>query len=528
MVSKLFKSSLFLMTFVLSVAMISGCVTNEGGNKSLIDAISTGNMEQIDKLIDKEPDFNRMNYSGELPLTTAVSKEKTEIVRKLLATGKVDINKTNSKGATPLLIAIRSKNFNMVVLLIKAGANINTPDSKSGETPLLVAIQDGNTEFVKYLLENGANVNLAGKVKGVFAYRDAFPLEVAIKNPDSHEILDILLNQDIMLNQKLWKGNSYLHLAVEYEESDRRFITKLIDKIKAMGTFDVNSVNDDGFTPLFYVKTKKIFDQLLSIGADITITNKGRNLLFYIDNEEIGRFLIEKGLDPNTEDTEGYTPIFFARNGEYLKLLLKNNVDPYKTFNNKFGVRFPAKLILLRGGDLKALLESDVDVNHQYGEEKVTLAHFLINELQENIAIIKKDISTDSGKLGAVLDATGKRMAKESFIYAINGIFVALNNGADFSIPDASGKSAFKLIEDNLLQEFVNSFPFEEKTSSPYIIAMMSIYDNRWSNNISIEETSLNWTDPFLLYLKSKLNQLPVDKETVSFSDVIHSLLMPN
>ena len=74
---------------------------------------------------------------------------------------------------------------------------------------------------------------------------------------------------------------------------------------------DVNSKDDKGQTPLFFVKSDKVAQLLIDNGANIKAKgNQGKTPLFYAQSPKIAQLLVDKGADVNARDRDNYTPLF--------------------------------------------------------------------------------------------------------------------------------------------------------------------------------------------------------------------------
>lgn len=108
---------------------------------------------------------------------------------------------------------------------------------------------------------------------------------------------------------------------------------------------DINAINNNGRTPLFYVarysKTAKTVEALLKLGADInTRDNNGYTPLFMAaygnKNPEVIKALLEYGADVNIRDDSGKTALEYTyKNYRVRKILLHykeqiNRIDKRK------------------------------------------------------------------------------------------------------------------------------------------------------------------------------------------------------
>jgi ankyrin repeat protein len=157
-------------------------------NYNLMIAASKGYPAEIERLIEKGADIEAETPEGATPLVFAVSNDKVDAVRTILAYKPV-VDKITNNYETPLLIAVKDGFFDVAELLIRAGADINFRDrfgatslhyaalygyldmadmllyydaaadikSTDGTTPLLVSVWSGTPPISDLLLQNGAN-----------------------------------------------------------------------------------------------------------------------------------------------------------------------------------------------------------------------------------------------------------------------------------------------------------------------------------------------------------------------------------
>ncbi len=91
-----------MMIFVISMALVSSAAMAAG--VSLHDAVRSGNLDEVKKLIAEESDVNVKDKRGNTPLHVAVGLAKKEIIEMLLAKG-ADVNIKNTAGKLPVDIA---------------------------------------------------------------------------------------------------------------------------------------------------------------------------------------------------------------------------------------------------------------------------------------------------------------------------------------------------------------------------------------------------------------------------------------
>lgn len=102
-----------------------------------------------------ECDIKSPIYQGRYPLHSAVAMNRMDIVRALLATGRVDINPLDEKMQSPLFIACEKGLEDMATILLKANASVDIRNAEK-RTSLHCATAAQNEALVNRLLEAGA------------------------------------------------------------------------------------------------------------------------------------------------------------------------------------------------------------------------------------------------------------------------------------------------------------------------------------------------------------------------------------
>jgi hypothetical protein len=129
---------------------------------SLHQATYNANLEEVQGLLEYNPDINLRDQCGDTPMDIIFSKincpslkvKAIEIVRRLLEYG-ADPNIRHPDGSTLLHQASFGGSLEATHLLLSYGANIDLKDGE-GKTPFQVASSLGRHEIMKLLLEQGA------------------------------------------------------------------------------------------------------------------------------------------------------------------------------------------------------------------------------------------------------------------------------------------------------------------------------------------------------------------------------------
>ena len=102
------------------------------------------------------PDVDAKDNSGRTPLSLAAEYGHLEVVRLLVATGKVEVNSKDSEwGQTPLSWVAHRGRLEVVRLLVATGEAEVDAKSNSGQTPLSLAAMNGHLEVVRLLVATG-------------------------------------------------------------------------------------------------------------------------------------------------------------------------------------------------------------------------------------------------------------------------------------------------------------------------------------------------------------------------------------
>lgn len=135
----------------------------------MMGASITGNVSEINRLLDRGADINDKDIEGNTALMFASiysnNTNNLEAIKLLLDRG-ADINAENNNGSTALMLASEysndSSSIDAVKLLLDNGAIINHKDNY-GNTALMVASDSTNNtsslETVELLLDRGADIN---------------------------------------------------------------------------------------------------------------------------------------------------------------------------------------------------------------------------------------------------------------------------------------------------------------------------------------------------------------------------------
>jgi ankyrin repeat protein len=215
---------------------------------------------------------------GGLTAMVFASREGDLESTKILAAAGADVNQTTEYGWTPLLTAANNRHYKLASWLVEHGANVNQPN-KGGWTPLYLATDNRNIEggdypvpqpdmdhleFIKVLLDHGANPNLRARddtlTRTIFTMQwffeaGATPFVRAAQSGDT-ALMKLLLAHGADPNLATDFGDTALSAAagigwvegVTYEHS----VAENLEAVRLLLNLGLNpnSANHDGRTPL--------------------------------------------------------------------------------------------------------------------------------------------------------------------------------------------------------------------------------------------------------------------------------------
>jgi RNA polymerase sigma factor (sigma-70 family) len=355
-------------------------------------------LEDIPKLqtIIKSDGINTQDKDGFTALMYAAKYKRFQIVQYLIGQG-ADPKLKDNLGNGALNYAAEKGDLNMIQCLLDSGADVNN-SNKEGFTPLTSALLGGNTEAVRLLVSRGANVSGAPT-------KNSDILSLAVRNEQSGLIKELAT-----------RG-----VAANFKVSDRK-----------------NALVVAAYSPFH---NPRVVRSLLDLGADTSCKPDWTELNWAITCNDIEwvKKLLKEGVDVNSRDEEGQTPLFYAaRYGDLdiLDVLLKRGADLKitsksgstvldMTFNSgqevrDFLIHAGAPLdsldefnAAIRVGDMKSvehLLQTDLDINKK---DHHGITPLMYAAEKGNIEIIK--LLLEEGANTEVKDSKGKSAAEFTY-----------------------------------------------------------------------------------------------------------------
>ncbi|XP_072211892.1 protein phosphatase 1 regulatory subunit 12B isoform X3 [Excalfactoria chinensis] len=203
---------------------------------------------------------SRVRFEEGAVFLAACSSGDTEEVKRLLGRG-ARINTTNVDGLTALHQACIDENLDMVKFLVENGANVNQQDNE-GWTPLHAVASCGYLNIAEYLISHGANVaavNSEGEVPSDIAEEAAMKdllLEQVKKQGVDLDLARKEEEQQMLQDARQWlnsgriedvkqpqTGATALHVASAKGYSE-------VMRLLIQAGFNLNVQDNDGWTPL--------------------------------------------------------------------------------------------------------------------------------------------------------------------------------------------------------------------------------------------------------------------------------------
>ncbi|KAI2627619.1 ankyrin repeat-containing domain protein [Hypoxylon sp. NC1633] len=330
--------------------------------EALLSAVESGNHKLIEQLLDRgvSPDGGSDGHI----LNIAISRHDAESIRILLLFG-ADPNTPDRDNMTPLYLAVEESFRDAVTMLLKYGADPNLAAGLESETPFIMSILEDKFEFARVLLTYGGDVSYA------MANGDT-ALLAAITKKRSERIIEMLLEYGSDANLKNREGHTPLFEAIQSNRFE--IVTTLLDHGANPNLPGPKHMTNHVVHRLWpAVGLTRIFELLLSRGADPKKAPGIMELATSINHIESVRVLLKAGVDPNAKKDGIYTPLCSSirdNRADIFELLLASGADPnlpsaeYPAFKcvTHYRTQYLAPLVLA-GADLnspKGILETAV------------------------------------------------------------------------------------------------------------------------------------------------------------------------
>jgi ankyrin repeat protein len=315
-------------------------------------------------------------YGIKLSTILNFSQEHLNFIQKItqgtLKSGDINDNLPKFLLEYALLNSTRKEQTNLAKELINKNININIQDNQK-LSPLMKACLNGNIELIEFMLKKGANAYL----------------------------------KDI-------NGDSVLSWAVKHNKNIIKCLLNNTDVYANAENIDLNIKN----TLLLNAAAEgdiKTCETMLAIGANINIIDqkyKKNTLQFAIENNHIeaAKFFIKKGVDVNSQDASGKTPLITAalkgaenNNTDLVKLLVLNGAHDFIKDNKGMDVyRVVERNKNYRTLILKTIRECEKEAREAETKIKARIKPKLDDKILKRIEDLLNDLEPNSNFLEAL------------------------------------------------------------------------------------------------------------------------------
>ncbi len=327
------------------------------------------NPEATRILIDAGAESDAVNSDGLTPLHLAASSNPNpEVVSNLLAAG-AGIGITDKDGKLPCERALESNSALVASDVYKALSVVHQDNWGSKKFFLVATLED-----VKRCLRNGAEVNIRVPPNSLT------PLHWAVRCNPHLSVIEALLDEGADVNATERTGLTPLHWAVQNPYIPSAIVTLLVDRgadleaqvkdtairpleiavrnashpdvvetLIKLGSSVENGETSTGVAIIHRAATNtncpaEVISVLVANGADPLALDKMENSAIHLTFKTNKIFLkaiqklVELGLDPNSQNSHGNTPLHkivrMNSNNAALDFMIKSGADPYLE-NNK-------------------------------------------------------------------------------------------------------------------------------------------------------------------------------------------------
>lgn len=307
---------------------------------------------------------------------------------------KLDPDKRTGAGETPLMLACYSGNlsvFNEVFETQKATIGM---EDANGETALFYALASGNLAIMEYLISGGANINHQNKLGNT-----VFMESVKKEKKDCY---DLIKQSKPDLSLKNNKGENIISFLMSSSSSSGNSSREILE-LNDMGA-SLNVKSQSGVTLAYYAMSSSNMELL------VRAKNAGINLDAYDSgglrpgnsSEEIIRYAVANGCNPNREDTWGDSYLSQAIKNNQMDLalfLIRNGADV--NWKKRGDESIVARAIIDQNlPGLQLLVENGAKINitNRKGESLMDLAQMegnedIVNYLRSKGAKSKKELA---------------------------------------------------------------------------------------------------------------------------------------
>ncbi len=253
--------------FQESLPFVVGSLNRDSMSDQLMDAIGHRDIDRVRSLLNAKPDLvdKKLTYAESAPISTisysakmtplqyAIRESNQEIIDLLLESGS-DVNAVDDSGLNCLFTAVDRQDSTIVQRLISMDADPNLSEPILGMIPIYLAVGFENVEIISALIAAGSDLRHKTKMQ-----------ESLMHNARSVEAIDLLRGNGVGLDEQDSSGSTPLHkfLIIENLECATR-IVELGAKL--------NIRDDQGRTPIDVAEARgfdKMFVEYLRKTAEL-------------------------------------------------------------------------------------------------------------------------------------------------------------------------------------------------------------------------------------------------------------------
>lgn len=296
-------------------------------------ACANDQKEMAELLLTSGAEVNALDDGGETPLCYSLGKARLGTVKVLIQ------HKANLELGEPLYWASIDPNREQGIVeeLVKAGAR------SRGDEVFVDAVMDGDEALVDLFIDNKFSVDTRdGEGNSLLTWA------ACLKSDERHyRIAEKLLLHHADVNAKNNRGRTALYGAVS-SESESEPLLNLVTLYLEYGA-KIDTVDNDGVTPLLYAANhaklpmvKLLVERASQVGIKLDHEDsQGRNLLHHAacsDHADVCQYFIDKKIDHNALDHQGWTPLHYACNfGQYQNVFALLKIGASTNIRNRAG-----------------------------------------------------------------------------------------------------------------------------------------------------------------------------------------------
>ena len=319
------------------------------GNNALMYAASYGSAEIIDTLLNYSSNSYRVvDIYGDTPLHNAALLGNTNTLTALMNRTPININAQNIDGNTPLHLAVKNHNSNTYRFLLLKGADY-TIKNYDGKTASDLLYGEG-VDSIESIISNNINTN------NIFTNNIITNIIVTNSiSTNNNSYGNFYTNQ--RLNNNKASNDSYINTNLNnmnYTNNNIVLTNSYNMKYNVFGDVKVMQVNNFADDLIYEYSDDKTFDDDDYVEPDAAddyshIYEASKPLFDAIYNGNVEDIMksLSDGIDINSRNEEGFTPLLYAINYdklEAMKALLSysNSIDiemPLNNYTNTYSLK---------------------------------------------------------------------------------------------------------------------------------------------------------------------------------------------